>query len=109
MLGHGRDAAADVGVAPAEIAARAHQHVDDRFELLVAEIDDRAGLARAPEDADIGGRDVVEMLLVADRREIFGLVEDAQEFRHLADEIEEGAEAFDFLPCRMRGRRCARG
>src|ERR1044071_9052066 len=88
VLGRCRDAAANVGVAAAQISTRAHQHVDDGFELLVAIIDDRAGLTRAPEDADIGGRDIVEMLLVADRREIFGLVEDAQKFRHLADKIE---------------------
>ncbi len=105
MPGRCRDAAANVGVAAAQIAARAHQDVNDGFELLVAIIDDRAGLTRAPEDADIGGGDIVEMLLIADRREIFGFVEDAQELRHLADEIEEGAEAFDFLPCRM----CASG
>jgi hypothetical protein len=42
------------------------------------------------------------MLLVADRREMFGLVEDAEELRHLADEIEEGAEALDFLSGRLR-------
>src|SRR5258705_788084 len=102
VVGDGTDRAAGVGVAPAEIAARAHQHVDDGFELFVAEIHDCAGMTGAPEDADIGGRDIVEMLLVADRREIFGLVEDAQELRHLADEFEEGAEAFDFLPCRIR-------
>src|SRR5205085_314903 len=82
-------APANVGVATAQISTRAHQHVNDGFELLVAIIDDHAGLTRAPEDADIGGCDIVEMLLVADRCEIFGLVEDAQKFRHLADEIEE--------------------
>ena len=49
------------------------------------------------------------MLLVADRREEFGFVEDAQEFRHLADEIEEGAEAFDLLPRRMRRAGARRG
>src|SRR2546430_624609 len=103
MLGRCRDAAANVGVAAAQISTRAHQYVNDGLELIVAIIDDRAGLAGAPEDADIGGGDVIEMLLVADRREIFGLVEDAQKFRHLADEIEERAEAFDFLPRRLRG------
>src|SRR3954454_20097648 len=102
VLGRCRGAAANVGVAAAQVATCAHQHVNDGFELLVAIIDDRAGVAGAPEDADIGGRDIVEMLLVSDRCEIFGLVEDAQEFRHLADEIEERAEAFDFLPCRLR-------
>ena len=42
------------------------------------------------------------MFLVAGRRKEFGLVEDAQEFRHLADEVEERAEAFDLLPRRVR-------
>src|SRR3979411_1459916 len=42
------------------------------------------------------------MLLVAARRKELGLVENAQEFRNLADEIEEGAEPFDLLPRRMR-------
>src|SRR6267142_4767304 len=105
MLGRCGDAAANVGVAAAQVSTCAHQDVNDGFELLVAIIDDRAGLTCASEDADIGGGDVVEMLLVADRREIFGLVEDTQKFRYLADEIKEGAEAFDFLPCRM----CASG
>src|SRR6185436_18121935 len=48
MFGCRRDAAANVGVAAAQVATRAHQHVDDGFELLVAVIDDRAGLAGAP-------------------------------------------------------------
>src|SRR3954454_13475468 len=42
------------------------------------------------------------MLLVAVRGKELGLVENAQEFRDLTDEIEEGAEPFDFLPRRMR-------
>src|SRR6476620_1613153 len=103
VLRHGRHRAAGIGIAPAEIAARAHQHLDDRFEFLVAEIIDRAGLPRALQDADIGGRNVVKVLLIAGRRKELGLVENAQEFRNLADEIEEGAEPFDFLPRRMRG------
>ena len=41
------------------------------------------------------------MLLVAGRRKEFGFVEDAQEFRHLADEIEERAEPLDLLPRRI--------
>src|SRR5712691_13201807 len=44
VIGHGSDFAASVGVAPAEIAARAHQHMDDGFELRVAEIHNRAGV-----------------------------------------------------------------
>src|SRR5438552_491431 len=87
---------------PAKIAARAHQHLDDGFEFLVAVIVDRAGLPCPLQDAHIGRRNVVEMLLVAVRRKEFGFVEDAQEFRNLADEIEEGAEAFDFLPRGVR-------
>ncbi len=42
------------------------------------------------------------MLLVADRREEFGFVENAQEFRNLPDEVEEGAKPFDLLPRRVR-------
>src|SRR5438552_11291163 len=102
VLGRCRDVAANVGVAAAQVAARAHQHVNDGFELLAAIIDDRVGLTRAPEASDIGGGDIVEMLLVGDRRELFGLVQDVQALRHLADEVEEGAEAFDFLSCRLR-------
>ncbi len=93
--------ATSIGVAPAQIAAGAHEHVNDGFELLIAVVLDRAGLTRPPEDTDVGDCNIIEMLLVADGSEIFGLVEDAQKLRHLADEIEEGAEAFDFLPCRM--------
>src|SRR5256885_13441902 len=105
MLWRCRDAAANVGVAAAQISTRAHQYVNYGLELIVAIIDDRAGLAGAPEDADIGGGDVIEMLLGADRREIFRLGGDAQKFPHLPDEIEERAEAFDFLPRRPRGPR----
>src|SRR5438552_1460570 len=97
VLRNGRHRAAGIGVTPAEIAARAHQYLDDGFEFLVAVITDSAGLPRPLQDAHIGRRDVVEVLLVAARRKEFGLVEDAQKFRNLADEIEEGAEAFDFL------------
>src|SRR5205807_144180 len=43
MLGRCRDAAANVGVATAQISTCAHQHVNDGFELLVAIIDDRVG------------------------------------------------------------------
>src|SRR2546429_1362261 len=102
VLRNGRHRAASIGVTPAKIAARAHQHLDDRFEFLVAVIVDRAGPPCALQDAHIGRRNVVEMLLVAVRRKEFGFVEDAQEFRNLADEIEEGAEAFDFLPRGVR-------
>src|SRR6476661_8826927 len=42
------------------------------------------------------------MLLVADRRKKFGFVENAQEFRHFPDKIEEGAEPLDLLPRCMR-------
>src|SRR6266496_4549240 len=98
VLRNGRHRAAGIGVTPAEIAARAHQHLDDGFEFLVAVAVDRAGLPCPLQDAHIGRRDVVKMLLVATRRKEFGFVEDAQEFRNLANEIEEGAEAFDFLP-----------
>ena len=73
------------------------------LELLVAVVDDRACLPRALQDADIGGRDVVEMFLVAGRRKELGLVEDAQELRHLADEIEEGGKTLDLLPRRVAG------
>src|SRR6266403_3538555 len=42
------------------------------------------------------------MFLVADRRKKFGFVEDAKEFRHFTDEIEEGAEPLDRLSRRVR-------
>ena len=41
------------------------------------------------------------MFLIAGRRKEFGLVENAQELRHLADEIEEGGETLDLLPRRV--------
>src|SRR6202790_3338977 len=103
MIRNRGDRAVMVGIAAAEITARAHEHVNDGLELLIAEIIDRARLPGALQDPDIGGGNVVEVLLVAAGREEFRLVEDAQEFRHLADEIEERAEPFDFLPCCMRG------
>src|SRR5258708_13682129 len=43
------------------------------------------------------------MFLVAGRRKKFGLVENAQEFRNMRDEIEERAEPLNLLPRRMRG------
>src|SRR5258706_4112677 len=43
------------------------------------------------------------MFLVAGRRKKFGLVENAQEFRHFTDEIEERAEPLDLLPRRVGG------
>src|SRR5713101_80666 len=67
--GHG---AVGVRITAAEIAARAHEHVNDGFELLVAEAIDRAGQPRASQDSDIGRRNVVEMFLVADRRKKLG-------------------------------------
>src|SRR5262245_34356565 len=102
MFGHGGDFATRIGITAAEIAACAHEHVNDGFEFLVAEIYDGAGQTGALEDADIGRGNIVEMLLVAARREELGLVEDAQELRHLADEFKEGAEAFDLLPGGIR-------
>src|SRR5258708_36487487 len=54
MIRHGGNGALGVGVAAAEVAARAHEHVDDGFELLVAEAIDRAGMPRASQDSDIG-------------------------------------------------------
>src|SRR6188472_538205 len=42
MIGHGRDRTVRVGISPAEIAARAHQNLNDRLEFLVAVIGDRA-------------------------------------------------------------------
>src|SRR5450631_564484 len=102
MVRHRGDGIAGIGITAAEVAARAHEHMNDGFEFLVAEIVDRAGMPRTPENPDIGRRDIVEMLLVADRCEKLGLVEDAQEFRDLTDEIEEGAKSLDFLPRRVR-------
>ena len=91
------------GTAAAEIAARAHEDVDDDLEFLIADAIDRPELPRPTQDADIGARNMVEMLLVTDRCEGLGFVENAQEIRHLADEIEESAEPFDLLPRRLRG------
>src|SRR5450432_3559445 len=102
MTRHCGDGVAGIGITAAEVAARSHEHMNDGFEFLVAEIVDRAGMPRTPENPDIGRRDIVEMLLVADRCEKLGLVEDAQEFRDLTDEIEEGAKSLDFLPRRVR-------
>src|SRR5258705_5431979 len=103
MVGHGGDGAIGVGVAAAEVAARAHEHVNDGFEFLVAEVIDRAGMPRASQDPDIGGRNVVEVLLIANGRKKFRLIEDTLEFRHFTNELEERAEPFDFLPRRVRG------
>src|SRR6185437_9984822 len=100
VIRHGGDALCGIGIMLAQITARAHEDVYDGFEFLVAVIVDRARLPRPLEDAHIGGRDIVQVLLIADRREQFRLIEDAQEFRHLADEIEERAKALDLLPCR---------
>src|SRR5258708_24730610 len=55
VIRHGGNGCLGVGVAAAEIAARAHEHVNDGLEFFITEAVDRAGLARAPEDADIGG------------------------------------------------------
>src|SRR6266403_6052693 len=43
------------------------------------------------------------MFLVADWRKKFGFIQNAQEFRHFTDEIEEGAEPLNLLLRRMRG------
>src|SRR5437879_785672 len=72
MLRHGNHRAAGVGIAAAEIAARAHQHLYDGLEFLVAEITGRSCIARAPQDTRVGDRDIVKMLLVADRRKEIG-------------------------------------
>src|SRR5258705_3794352 len=64
VIRHGGNGALGVGVAAAEITARAHEHVNDGLELFVTEALDRAGLARAPQDTDKGGWKIVEMLFV---------------------------------------------
>ena len=43
MVRDGGGRAVGIGITPAEIAACAHEHVDDGLEFLVAEILDRAG------------------------------------------------------------------
>ena len=63
--------------------------MNDGLEFVVAEVIDRAGMARAAQDSDVSGRNVVEMFLVAGRRKELGFIENAQEFRDLTDEIEE--------------------
>jgi hypothetical protein len=59
-------------------------------------------MTRASQDPDIGRRNIVEVFLVTDRREKFGLVENAKEFPDLADEVEETAKPFDLLSDRVR-------
>jgi hypothetical protein len=55
--------------------------VNDGLEFLVVKVIDRPGMPRAPEDTDIGSRNIVEVFLVADRRKKLGFVENTQEFR----------------------------
>src|SRR5258707_15832830 len=55
VIRHGGNGALGVGVAAAEMAARAHEHVNDGLELFVTETVHRAGFARAPQDTDTGG------------------------------------------------------
>src|ERR1700722_2569361 len=86
-----------VGVAPAEIYARAHEDVLDQFKFLISVIVDVAGLSAALEAPDISGCDIVEMALIAARREHFGLVEDTKKLRHDAQEFEKSAEALGLL------------
>ena len=103
MIRYRSDPIRRVGIATTKIAARAHQHVDDGFEFLVIVIVDGTCKPCATQNADIGGRNVVEMLLIPGRRKELGLVQDAKELRNFADEVEEGAEALDLLPGRLRG------
>src|SRR5258707_11847413 len=65
VIRHGGNGALGVGVAAAEIAARAHEHVNDGLEFFIAEAVDGAGPAHAPEEAYIGGRNIVSLVLVA--------------------------------------------
>src|SRR5882757_6002218 len=67
VVGHIGDFAAGIGIVLAEIAPRTHQHVDDGLEFLVAEILDRAGIARPLQTFDVAGDDIVEVFLVAAR------------------------------------------
>src|SRR3981081_3171966 len=100
MIWHSGNGSVGVGITAAEITARAHEHVNDSFELFIAEVVDRAGMPGALQDSDIGRVDIVEMLLVAYGCKKLGFVEIAQEFRDLLDEVEESAKPFDFLPRR---------
>src|SRR6266436_3584642 len=77
MIRDGGDGAVGIGITAAEIAARAHEHVNDGFEFLIAEVVDRAGMTCAPQDSDVSGRNVVEMFLVAGRRKELGFIENA--------------------------------
>ena len=70
--------------------------MDDHFEFLVGVIVDFTRAALALERPHVSGCDIVEMPLIAFRREHLGLVEDAQELRHLAQEGEEGAKPLGF-------------
>ena len=93
-----------VGVAAAQISACAHEDVDDHFKFLVSVIFDLAGGSFALERSHVSCCDIVEMPLIAVRREHLGLIEDAKEFRHLAHEVEESAKALG-LPVRPRRQR----
>src|SRR2546429_3065807 len=91
MIRHGGNGALGVGVAAAEVAARAHEHVNDGLELFIAEAIDRAGVPRAPQDADIGGWKNFGMFFVGRWGKKIGFVWKVAEFLHLTDGIEESA------------------
>src|ERR1700719_2136953 len=55
MTRHRGNGAVGVGVTAAEVAARAHEHVNDGLELFITEALDSTGLPRASQDTDIGG------------------------------------------------------
>src|ERR1700687_703511 len=98
MIWNGGHGAVGVGVPPAEVPARAHEHMDDGLELCIAEAIDGAGVLRAPQDTNVGRRNIIEMFLVTDRRKKLSFVENAQAFPALTDEVEERTTPFDLLP-----------
>src|SRR5260370_7476382 len=98
MLRHRGGGAAGVGIAAAEVAACAHEHVNDGLEFFVAEVIDRTGMPRAPEDSNIGGGNIVEMLLGTGRRKAFGFVGNPPEFAPPPAPTQAPPQPLPFLP-----------
>ena len=74
--------------------------MDDHLEFAVAEAFQLATLARALQDAAIGSSHILDMAVEGRRRGEFGLIQDAQETRIVAQIIEESLEACN-LPRRF--------
>ena len=83
-----------IGVSLAQISARSHEDVHDHFKFLIGVIVDVTRVSVALEGSHVSRRDIVEMALIAARREHFGFIEDAKKLGHHPQEFKEGAEAF---------------